>query len=208
MRLLRAGLHFYIIGLIILTLGIALTILSLLGTSPYDSLLVGLNRTFGFTVGTWEIVVGVSMFIFNSIAEKRRPEYFALITSIITGIGIDTWLFLLNDLVLPTTLLSKFIFYGFGLFFTCLGTALYLQSSIAPNPLDGTMLVVSKLTGKDFMYSRALISIVLVTLAFFFDGAIGIGTLINALFSGLIISLFIPHVERFNQKIKYKIENI
>src|SRR5699024_1007376 len=190
---------------------------------------------------------------------KRRPEYFALITSIITGIGIDTWLFLLNDLVLPTTLLSKFIFYGFGLFFTCLGTALYLQSSIAPNPLDGTMLVVSKLkgkdfmysralisivlvtlaffftclrsalylqssiapnpldgtmlvvsklTGKDFMYSRALISIVLVTLAFFFDGAIGIGTLINALFSGLIISLFIPHVERFNQKIKYKIENI
>src|SRR5699024_4821586 len=73
---------------------------------------------------------------------------------------------------------------------------------------DGTMLVVSKLTGKDFMYSRALISIVLVTLAFFFDGAIGIGTLINALFSGLIISLFLPHVERLNQKIKYKIENI
>src|SRR5699024_5436052 len=133
---------------------------------------------------------------------------FALITSIITGIGIDTWLFLLNDLVLPTTLLSKFIFYGFGLFFTCLGIALYLQSSIAPNPLDGTMLVVSKLTGKDFMYSRALISIVLVTLAFLFDGAIGIGTLINALLSGLIISLFLPHVERLNQKIKYKIENI
>src|SRR5699024_10888263 len=110
MPLLRAGLHFYIIGLIILTIGIGYTILSLLGTDPYDSLLVGLNRTFGFTVGTWEIVVGVSTFIFNTIAEKRRPEYFALITSIITGIGIDTWLFLLNDLVLPTTLLSKFIF--------------------------------------------------------------------------------------------------
>src|SRR5699024_11925285 len=76
------------------------------------------------------------------------------------------------------------------------------------NPLDGTILVVSKLTGKDFMYSRALISIVLVTLAFFFDGAIGIGTLINALFSGLIIRLFLPQVERLNQKIKYKIENI
>src|SRR5699024_11203785 len=143
MRLLRAGLHFYIVGLIILTLGIALTILSLLGTSLYDSLLVGLNRTFGFTVGTWEIVVGVSMFIVNSIAEQICPEYFALITSIITGIGIDTLLFLLNDLVLPTTLLSKFIFYGFGLFFTSLGTTLYLQSSLAPNPLDGTMLVVS-----------------------------------------------------------------
>src|SRR5699024_2254327 len=106
MRLLRAWLHFYIIGLFILTLGIALSLLSVLGISPYDYLLVGLSRSFVFTVGTWEIVVGVSMFIFNTIAEKRRPEYFALITSIITGIGIDTWLFLLNDLVLPTTLLS------------------------------------------------------------------------------------------------------
>src|SRR5699024_10077879 len=132
MRLLRAGLHVYIIGLIILTLGIALTILSLLGTSPYDSLLVGLNRTFGFTVGTWEIVVGVSIFIFNSIAEKRRPEYFALITSIITGIGIDTWLFLFNHFVLPTSLLTKFIFYGFRLRLACPPTALDLQSSIAP----------------------------------------------------------------------------
>src|SRR5699024_11480154 len=109
-----------------------------LGTSPYDSLLVGLNRTFGFTVGTWEIVVGVSMFIFNSIAEKRRPEYFALISSIITGIGIDTWLFLFNDLVLPTTLLSKFIFYGFGVFFTCLGSSLYFELLFSSLHFDRT----------------------------------------------------------------------
>src|SRR5690625_7835567 len=95
MRLLRAGLHFYIIGLIILTLGIALTILSLLGTSPYDSLLFGLNRSFGFSVGTWEIVVGVSMFIFDSFSEKRRPVYFTLITSIIICLVVYTWLFLL-----------------------------------------------------------------------------------------------------------------
>src|SRR5699024_1623073 len=128
--------------------------------------------------------------------------------SIITGIGIDTWLFLLNDLVLPTTLLSKFIFYGFGLFFTCLVTALYLQSSIAPNPLDGIMLVVSKLMGKDFMYSRALISIILVSHVIFFFSAIYIGTLINALFTGLNIIMFSSHLYRLKQKIKYLIENI
>lgn len=200
MRLLRAGIHFYIIGIIILTLGIAVTILSLMGASPYDSLLVGLNRTFGFTVGTWEVVVGVSMFAFNAIAEKKRPEYFALITSIITGIGIDSWLFLLNEVVIPVSWTGKFSFYLLGLLFTCIGTAAYLQSTIAPNPFDRTMLVVSKLTGWGVAYSRVLISIILVTTAFFFDGAIGLGTLINALFSGLIISLILPYMESINRK--------
>lgn len=206
MRLLRAGIHFYIIGIVILTLGIAVTILSLLGTSPYDSLLVGLNRTFGLTVGTWEVVLGLSLFTFNAIAEKKRPEYFAIITSIITGIGIDSWLFLLNEVVMPATWTGKFGFYILGLFFTCLGTACYLQSFIAPNPLDRTMLVVSKLTGWGVAYSRVLISIILVTFAFLFDGAIGLGTLISVLFSGLIISLLLPQMEWINQKIQQQFE--
>jgi len=101
LRVIRAGIHFYISGIIILTLGIALTIQSMLGTSPFDSLLVGLNRTFGLTVGSWEVVVGLTMVLCNALAERKRPEYFALLTSLITGVGIDTWLFLLGDWVLP-----------------------------------------------------------------------------------------------------------
>lgn len=152
-------------------------------------------------------MVGLSLFIFNAIAEKKQPEYFAIIISFITGIGIDFWLFLLSEVVIPASLLGKFGFYSLGLFFTCLGTACYLQSIIAPNPLDRAMLVVSKLTGWGVAYSRVLISVVLVTIAFFFDGAIGLGTLISALFSGWIISLFLPRMEWVNQRIKQQFEN-
>src|SRR5699024_446267 len=42
--------------------------------------------------------------------------------------------------------------------------------------------------------SRVFISVTLVMIAYLFDGAIGIGTLINALLSGVIIKLFIPYV--------------
>ncbi|MFC7746609.1 YczE/YyaS/YitT family protein [Lentibacillus kimchii] len=208
MRLVRAGIHFYIVGILILTFGIALTILSMMGTSPYDSLLVGLNRTFGFTVGTWEVVLGLSLLIFNAIAEKRRPELFAMITSVITGIGIDSWLFLLENVVIPEAWAGEFGYYLLGLLFTCLGTACYLQSSIAPNPLDRAMLVVTNLTGLSVTYSRSLISIVLVILAFFFDGAIGLGTLINALFSGLIISLFLPYFESLHHRLHRRLERV
>lgn len=195
MRLVRAGFNFYMIGIVILTLGIALTIQSTLGTSPFDALLVGLHRTFGLTVGSWEVVVGLTMLLGNALAERKRPEYYAIITSIVTGIGIDSWLFLIGDWSVPVTWPGQFICLWFGIIFTGLGIASYLQSNFAPNPMDRSMLVVSKLTGWSVSKSRIFISIILVIIAYSFNGAIGIGTLINALVSGALIGFFLPYVE-------------
>src|SRR5690625_2692652 len=136
MRLLRAGLHFYLTGLIILTLGIALSIQSTLGTSPFDALLVGLYRTFGLSIGSWEVVVGTTMLLASAIAEKRHPEYIAFFTSLVTGIGIDSWLFVISDWIMPVTWIGQTICLVLGIVFTALGVAMYLQSHIAPNPLD------------------------------------------------------------------------
>ncbi|MFC4558990.1 YitT family protein [Virgibacillus kekensis] len=195
MRLIRAGIHFYFSGIIILTLGIALTIQSALGASPFDALLVGLHRTFGLSVGSWEIVVGLSMILCNALLEKKRPEYVALITSLLTGIGIDAWLITLGGWVEPSTLMGQSATLAAGIIFIGMGIALYLQSSIAPNPMDRSMLIISDLTGWNVTYSRALISVGLVVVAFIFNGAIGIGTLINALISGLVISFFLPYAK-------------
>lgn len=195
LRLLRAGLHFYIIGLLTLTLGIAFTILSALGASPFDALLVGLYRTFGLSIGSWEVVVGLTMILANAIAVRKIPEFIALVTSVVTGIGIDMWLYLLQALE-PANWIGQYIYLVFGVVFIALGVATYLQSTIAPNPMDRSMMVLSELTGWNVTYSRALISIILVIIAFFFNGDIGIGTLINALISGAIIGLFLPYLAR------------
>lgn len=200
MRLLRAGIHFYLIGVFILTAGIALSIHSALGASPYDALSVGLFRTFGLTIGSWEVIVGVILIIFNAIAAKERPEYFALITSVITGIGIDFWYFCLNYLFSFNTLLSQTISLILGIIITSFGIAIYLQSSIAPNPMDRSMLVVSQLTRLSLTYSRLIISVILVTLALIFGGAVGIGTIVNALVSGLLINLFYPFAISLKQR--------
>src|SRR5690625_3011379 len=89
----------------------------------------------------------------------------------------------------------KFICLMIGIFFTALGVAIYLQSEIAPNPLDRTMLVIDQLTGWGITYARALINIILVIAAFLFSGAIGIGTLINALFSGMAIQYLLKYIK-------------
>src|SRR5699024_6190785 len=159
MRLIRAGVHFYLTGLVILTLGIALTIQSTMGASPFDALLVGLHRTFGLTVGSFEIIVGLTMVLGNALAERKRPEFFALITSLVTGIGIDSCLFVLGDIVNPVMWYGEWAALLLGTILMALGVAFYLQSKIAPNPLDRSMLVISSLTGWNVSYSRAAISV-------------------------------------------------
>ncbi|WP_047984351.1 YczE/YyaS/YitT family protein [Ornithinibacillus californiensis] len=184
----------YVIGIMILTLGIMLTIQSKLGTSPFDALLVGLYRTFGLTIGSWEIVVGATMVIMNAIALKARPEYLAILTSLITGIGIDTWLFVLGDWLIGEHLFEQTLLVSVGILFTGLGIAVYLESGFAPNPMDRSMVILTDKTGWSFSKSRAIISIVLVIIAYLFNGTIGIGTVLNALFIGVIIQWVRPYV--------------
>ena|SRR5699024_9965921 len=199
MRLWRSGIHFYLIGLIILTLGIALTIQSALGTSPFDALLVGLYKTFGLSVGSWEIVVGTTLLLINGAAEKKRPEYMAFFTSFVTGIGIDTWLFIIRDWIAPVTWGGQSICLLLGLVLSALGIATYLQSDIAPNPMDRSMLVLAKLTGWSVSNARIVINVILVIIAFLFNGPIGIGTLANALFSGMMIAALLPYVNKMRK---------
>lgn len=198
---------FYTLGIVILTFGIACTILSLLGAGPFDALLVGLHRTFGLTVGSWEIVLGLIMILSNAFAEKRRPELFALVTSLITGACIDFWLLLLDNLIQPTVFITQLAWLLIGMIVGGLGVAINLQADFAPNPMDRSMLVVRRLTGFNLFISRALISIVLVIFAFIFHGAIGLGTLIYALFSGLVINFFMPYVARLERK-KISVEEV
>jgi uncharacterized membrane protein YczE len=187
---------FFVLGILILTLGIALTIQSKLGTSPFDALLVGLYKTFGLSIGSWEIVVGLSMVMLNALGQWRRPEYWALLTSLITGICIDFWLIIGGGWVHPDTIIPQFICLILGIVLSGLGIAIYLQADFAPNPIDRSMLVVQHLTGLNLALSRMIINVVLVVLAFAFNGPIGIGTIITALISGAIIKWFMPYGAR------------
>lgn len=193
----RAG--YYFSGLLILTLGISLTVLGGLGTSPFDALLVGLYRSVGLTIGSWEIVVGISMIIFNAVAEKRRPEMLAIITSLITGAGIDFWVFTLEGIVTPESVWLQSIVFFLGMVISALGISINLQADFAPIPFDRMMLVIHNLTGWNVTISRAAISVVLVLFALYFNGAVGVGTIIIMLFSGVFIQYFMGWIQRFDR---------
>lgn len=196
----RTKYFFYGLGIFILSLGVTLTILSDIGTSPFDALLVGLSTTIGFTVGSWEIIIAFILIFCNSILKRSRPKFLGLMTALITGISIDIWLILLSDILKPELLISKLICFGLGLMVTGLGTAVYLLTNFAPIPVDQLMLIIRDVFKVNIMFSKSLIYVLFLLLAFTFNGPIGIGTLLTVCLGGPILNFFMPIMEKILNK--------
>jgi uncharacterized membrane protein YczE len=192
---------FYVLGILILTLGISLTIQSHLGTSPFDALLVGLTINVGLTVGSWEIIIALILICCNSFLKTQRPEVLGLLTSFITGIGIDMWLFLLHNLITPELWYSKLVLFGIGLILIGIGTAIYLQTNFAPIPIDRLTLIIQELTRTNILFSRTLIYFVFLIMAMIFNGPIGIGTLLTVCLRGIILNYFMPFTKNVLDRI-------
>ncbi|WP_201713190.1 YczE/YyaS/YitT family protein [Rossellomorea arthrocnemi] len=187
---------FYVVGILLLTLGISFTIQSDLGTSPFDALLVGLANHVGFTVGTWEIIIALIVIGCNSFLKKQKPEILGLLTACITGISIDMWLILLENLFIPELWYSKVIYFGIGLIAIELGTALYLHTNIAPIPVDRLTLIIQELTRTNLFYSRTFIYLIFLLMALIIKGPIGVGTLLIVCLSGLILNYFMSFTRK------------
>lgn len=183
---------FYVLGILILTLGISFTIQSDLGTSPFDALLVGLSLNVGLTVGSWEIIIALLLICCNSILKRHRPEIIGLLTAFITGIGIDVWLFLLRNLITPEIWYSKMIYFGIGLVITGLGTAIYLQTNFTPIPIDRLTLIIQELMRTNIFISRTFIYLIFLIMATILHGPIGVGTILTVCLGGLLLNFFMP----------------
>jgi len=192
----------YVLGLLIVTLGISLTIQSKLGTSPFDALLVGLSQRIGLTVGSWEIIIAVILIIINSFLQKQRPEALGLVTAFITGIGIDLWLFLLH--LTPEIWYSQLLCFTIGLIVIGLGTALYLHTNFAPIPVDRLTLIIQELTNTTIFLSRTFIYFVFLFFAFILDGPIGVGTLLTVCLGGLVLHFFMPVTDKVLNRVIIK----
>lgn len=181
---------FYVLGIMILTFGISVTIQSDLGTSPFDALIVGLSVHAGLTVGSWEIIIAFLLICCNSMLKRQRPEFSGMITAFITGIGIDMWLFFLHRVITPELWYGKAGCFAIGLVVIGIGTATYLHTNFAPIPVDRLTLIVRDLTGRSIFFSRTVIYFIFFILAVMLKGPVGIGTLLTVCLGGIILHFF------------------
>lgn len=188
---------FYVLGIMILTFGVSVTIQSGLGTSPFDALIVGLSVHAGLTVGSWEIIIAFLLICCNSMLKRQRPEFSGMITAFITGIGIDMWLFFLHRVITPELWYGKAGCFAIGLVVIGIGTATYLHTNFAPIPVDRLTLIVRELTGRSIFFSRTVIYFIFFILAVMLKGPVGIGTLLTVCLGGIILHFFMPITGRW-----------
>ncbi|WP_416515792.1 YczE/YyaS/YitT family protein [Bacillus velezensis] len=188
---------FYVLGIMILTFGISVTIQSDLGTSPFDALIVGLSVHAGLTVGSWEIIIAFLLICCNSMLKRQIPEFSGMITAFITGIGIDMWLFFLHRVITPELWYGKAGCFAIGLVVIGIGTATYLHTNFAPIPVDRLTLIVRDLTGRSIFFSRTVIYFIFFILALMLKGPVGIGTLLTVCLGGIILHFFMPITGRW-----------
>ncbi|MBW7978361.1 MULTISPECIES: YczE/YyaS/YitT family protein [Bacillus amyloliquefaciens group] len=188
---------FYVLGIMILTFGISVTIQSDLGTSPFDALIVGLSVHAGLTVGSWEIIIAFLLICCNSMLKRQRPEFSGMMTASITGIGIDMWLFFLHRVITPELWYGKAGCFAIGLVVIGIGTATYLHTNFAPIPVDRLTLIVRELTGRSIFFSRTVIYFIFFILAVMLKGPVGIGTLLTVCLGGVILHFFMPITGRW-----------
>lgn len=186
---------FFLIGLLFLSFGISLSIVSGLGSGAWDALNVGLSESIGFTPGTWVVIVGIFLIILNAFLLKARPDIGAIVTLFLTGIFIDFWLLQIFDELILNDFINKILLLLSGLLSMGIGISVYIQAKLPLSPIDNLMMAIRKRFGFSFMMAKTIGEISALVLAFIFNGPIGVGTLLVTFAVGPLIQIFSPRFQ-------------
>lgn len=195
---------FFTIGLIVSALGISMMIKGrLLGVGPWDVLSIGLFKHFGLTIGTWSILVGLSIVAVTTIATKAWPKLGTVLNMVLIGIFIDIFNLLLPEA--ESLMVQVFVFIA-GLIVFAYGIGLYISPQMGAGPRDGMMLYLVEKSGWSIKTVRALIEVAVASVGWLLGGPVGVGTVIAAFGTGVIAQQSIPQCRELLRRALLKAE--
>ncbi|WP_112179929.1 MULTISPECIES: YitT family protein [Paraliobacillus] len=187
---------FFLVGIVILSFGISMTIKADLGAGAWDALNVGLSSVIGLTVGSWVIIIGLLLMLVNAWIVRERPDYFAIITILVIGLMIDFWLLIVMESWNFSGLIEQLFLLLIGISVLGFGVSIYLQPKFSLNPVDGFMVALKKRFHLSTMVAKTLTEATALVIAFLIGGPIGVGTFIILFGVGPAIQLFEPTANR------------
>lgn len=166
----------FLIGVAVLSLGVALTIKAGLGTSTWNAAYVGLSESTGMTIGTWSIIGYASLICINAWLSKKKLNWAGAVNIFIGGLMTDFWLLVvLKDMTVSSFAWQLAILLA-GAFFFSLGIVTYLQAQFAKHPVDDLMLIVKDRFAVKLVTSKLLIDLAACAVALLVGGPIFLGT--------------------------------
>ncbi|RDI44099.1 YczE/YyaS/YitT family protein [Falsibacillus pallidus] len=186
---------FFIVGLLIMSLGIVFLILADLGATPWDVLHVGLYEQLGLTIGSWSILIGCIVLLSSSILSRKIPKVGAYLNMLLVGFFIDLYM-LLPFMKTPDTLIGKIIMFLVGMVVMAYGMGLYIAAGIGAGPRDSLMLAVNERTGWKISHVRRAMEIVVLAIGWQLGGPVYYGTIFFSLSIGTLVGIALPQCQK------------
>lgn len=185
---------FFVVGQMILSLGIAMTIKGQrLGIGPWDVLHVGLYENIGLTIGSWSVITGLIIVLITAAFEKKLPKYGTWLNMLLLGSFIDLFNWLLPDVSTMAGQISMFVC---GVVIMAYGIGLYVSPNMGAGPRDSLMLLIVRKFNVSVKIVRTSIEVIVALLGWALGGPVGIGTVLIALLIGQFVHYAMPQCQR------------
>ncbi|MBU8879505.1 YitT family protein [Bacillus sp. FJAT-29790] len=184
----------YLMGLLIMSLGIVLLIKADLGATPWDVLHVGLYYQLGLTIGSWSVLVGFVIIGVACLISKELPRVGSFTNMILIGLFIDLYL-LLPFMQTPSALIGKMIMFVFGIIIYCYGMGIYISAQFGAGPRDSLMIALTEKTGWNVGRVRACMEIVVLIIGWQLGGPVFWGTIVISVTMGSIVGVALPQCQ-------------
>lgn len=177
-----------LLGVVLLAFGASASDALKMGLDPFTAMNTGISDLLGWSLGTYQLLVNFIIIALVFFLKKELIGIGTVINMVLVGFLID-WFnpmiahYISGDEAIWIRLIGLVL----ALLVFNLGIAIYLEAKIGTAPYDAVAPIIEDRTGFSFKLSRIIQDMIVVAVAFFFGGPIGITTFVAAFFNGPMI---------------------
>ncbi len=180
---------------LILGLGIAVLRLSGFGTDPFSCMNLGVSRLLGLSLGTYQMILNIILFIPVFILDRKSFGVGALVNMLALGYFVEFFMFLFSVAGITIEGLAgslgiRIFLLAAGVLTVCFGVSLYMFCDLGAAPYDRLGVIIENYShGKvKFRVARICTDLISIAVGFFTGSTVGVGTLVVGFFTGPIVS--------------------
>lgn len=188
----------FVAGLFIMSVGVAFSIVSTLGTTPISSISYSLALITNINIGITTFVFNAALILIQFLilrSKFHRKRLLQLINCVLFGYFTDLALYLVSFIPFDGSILMCLVYLAVSIFLIAFGIFIYMPANIAPLPGEGCVEAVAIVTNWRFStikigFDATMVIISLIMCGLWYTnmlGAVNIGTVISAFMVGFTL---------------------
>lgn len=188
----------FVVGLFIMSVGVAFSITSTLGTTPISSISYALTLITNINIGITTFVFNAALILLQFLilrSKFHKKRLLQLINCVLFGYFTDLSLYLVSFIPFEHTIPYYVLYLALSIFLIAFGIFVYMPANIAPLPGEGCVEAIAIVTDWRFStikigFDATMVTIALIMCGLWYTnvfGAVYIGTLISAFMVGFTL---------------------